>query len=149
MTNFDKKIIELQREVNELKTEGMKSSSSLAVIERSVTFVQQIVGYDYNYHLDSCASKAAAIIEIIPSDGKAMMASFAMKSGKEYLTDRYVFLNPRIMNGHLAFEFRFPDGSNADLIAIQGGATLPEMQFEVIISATSPFTTNLTYRQDH
>lgn len=147
--NFDKYLIDLERELNELKTDGFKSSSSLAVAEHSVTITQQIIGYDFNYHLDSCAGKSAAIIEVIPSDNKNMLTSIYVDQGAAELVGRYIYLLPTIKNGHNAYEFRIISGSNADLAIIQNGGTIPPITFGLTITGTSEFTTNITYRQDY
>lgn len=149
MTNLDQYLIGLERELNELKTDGFKSSSSLAVIEKTITITQQIVGYTVNYTNDNCASKSAAVIEIIPNDGKAMLTSIAVGTGSQYLVHRMASLTQRLVNGHNAYEFRFMSGSASDLATIQGGGTIPTMTIELTITGTSDFTTNLTYIQDY
>ena len=149
MTNLDQYLIELERELNELKTDGLKSSSSLAVSEQTISVTQQLVGYDFNYHLDSVAGKAAAIIEIIPNDGKAMITSIALKTGAQYLINRYARITQRLMNDHIAYEFAFVSGSSADIAFVQNGGTFPQWTMEFVITATSEFTANLIYRQDH
>lgn len=149
MTNLDKYLMELERELNELKTDGWKSSSSLAVAEKSVSINQQIVGYTVNYTNDHCASQSAAIIEIIPSDSKNMLTGITLKGNGSQLVGRYATIIPTIKNGHNAYEFRFLSGSASDLTTIQGGGTIPAITLEFIISGTSEFTTNTTYRQDY
>lgn len=150
MTNFDQLLLEQERELTELKTTGLKSSSSLAVTSHTLTVTQQIVGYRVNYDNDSCGAQSAAIIEVIPSDGKNMLTTIsANPSDRSKYTNRYVQIVPTIKNGHNAFEFRILAGSNADLATIQGGGSIPALTFTLTITATSEFTTNITYRQDH
>lgn len=149
MSNFDQDILDIERELRDLITTGFKSSSSLAVAEKSINITQQIVGYTVNYPNDSCASQSAAIIEIIPTDSKAMLTSIAVGDGSQHLTHRMASITQRLVNGHNGYEFRFMSGSSSDLATIQGGGTIPAMSIELIISGTSDFTLNLTYIQDH
>lgn len=149
MTNFDQMILDLEHELLNLKTTGLKSSSSLAVAEKSISITQQIVGYTVNYLNDHCASQSAAIIEIIPSDGKVMLTSVALKGDGSQLANRYAIVLPTSINGHNAYEFRFVEGSSADLTTIQNNGTVAPINLEFVISGTSDFTLNLTYRQDY
>lgn len=149
MTNFDAYLKDLERELNELKTDGLKSSSSLATTEHEATITQQIVGYAVNTQYDHTASQSAAIIEIVPSDNKTMITSAYLSYGEAELTNRYAYLLPTIKNGHNAYEFRFIEGSTADLTTVNNGGTIPAITLKIVISGTSEFTTNITYRQDY
>lgn len=149
MADFDKKILEMERELSELKTDGRKSSSSLALTSRTVTITQQLVGYTYNYHNDSCAAKYSAVIEIIPTDGKIPFISYGVASNSNELVRRYVEIFPTTRNGHNAIRFYIRDGSQADHAIVENDGTIPAINFDIEIFCTSFFTTNITYDQEH
>lgn len=149
MNAFEKRITALEDEVRELKTEGLRSSSSLGVAEHIATITQEIVGYTVNYPNDNCASRNSAIIEVIPVDGKTMLTSISLHSPKTVLVGRDQSIIPMIKNGHNAYEFRFLSGSSIDLATIQGGTAIPPFTMDFLITGTSEFTLNITYRQYH
>ena len=149
MNTFDERIKSLETEVHALKTEGLGSSSALGVAEHTATITQEIIGYTVNFPNDNCASRDAAIIEIIPADGKNMLTSISMRSNQNNLVGREQSIKPTILNGHNAYEFRFISGSATDLATIQGGTAIPPFNLDFLITGTSEFSTNITYRQYH
>lgn len=149
MRDFPGRIMTLESEIRELNTDGVLSSSSLAVAEHELTVTMEIVGYDGNYHNSDCAGRQAALIELAPKDGKSMLTSASLMTNSGQLTDRSFVLVPIIINDHPAYEFRIVSGSPADLTTIQGGGSIPSMDFKLLLSATSDFNVNLTYRTDH
>lgn len=149
MADFQGRVKTLDADIRELNTNGLRSSSSLGVAEREIDVTMEIVGYRVNYENDNCASKEAALIELIPIDGKSMLTNAALISGGDELTDRGVVLIPTTINGNPGYEFRIQAGSPADLFTIQGGGSIPAITFHFLLTATSEFNVNLTYRTDH
>lgn len=149
MADFQGRIKILDADIRELNTNGLRSSSSLGVTEREIDVTMQIVGYRVNYDNDRCAGKEAALIELAPEDGKSMLTNAAIISGSEQLTSRDVVLIPTIINNNPGYEFRISAGSPADLSTIQGGGSIPAITFRLLLTATSEFNVNLTYRTDH
>lgn len=149
MADFQGRVKTLDADIRELNTNGLRSSSSLGVAEREIDVTMEIVGYRVNYDNDNCAGKEAALIELIPIDGKSMLTNAALISGGDQLTDRGVVLIPTTINGNPGYEFRIQAGSPADLSTIQGGGSIPATTFRLLLTATSEFNVNLTYRTDH
>ena len=148
MQNFDQYLMDLERELLDLKTIGRNSSSSLATTSQTITITQQIVGYSVNYHFDNCAAQYTAEMELVPNDGKTMLSSICLTSSAQALNGRFAKIIPRIKNGHPTYDFFFVSGSPADLAIIQGGGTVPPTSMTFKISATSEFSVNLTYREN-
>lgn len=149
MAGFQERVQTLDADIRELNTNGLRSSSSLGVAEREIDVTMEIVGYRVNYDNDNCASKEAALIELIPIDGKSMLTNAALISGGDQLTDRGVVLIPTTINDNPGYEFRIQAGSPTDLSTIQGGGSIPAITFRFLLTATSEFNVNLTYRTDH
>lgn len=149
MQTFANRLKEIEREINELKTQGLRSSSSLAVTERTITVTIQIVGYTVNYTNDHCAGQSAALIKLTPDDGKSMLSMACIASNANELRGRGVMLEKVVINGETGYEFRIYAGSPTDLTTIQGGGTISPITFTIKIYATSEFTPTLTYRQDY
>ena len=129
MITFTTRIKDLEREINELKTHGLRSSSSLALAEHAVSVTMQIVGYTVSFQNDRCAGQSAALIKLTPQDGKS--------------------IRKVPIGGQIGYEFQIISGSPTDLSTIQGGSSIPPITFDIKIYATSEFTPTLTYRQDH
>ena len=146
---FAKKMKEIEREINELKTHGLRSSSSLALTSRSISVTQQIVGYTVNYPNDNCAGQSAALIKLTPDDGKSMLTMACIASNSNELIGRRIVLRKIVIDGGIGYEFRIVAGSPSDLATIQGGGSIPAITFDIEIYATSEFSATLTYRQDH
>lgn len=149
MKNFTQEIIRLGNEVRDLKTFGLTSSSSLALAKISQTFTFQIVGYKVNYEYDYCASSRAALIKLVPDDGKNMLTMPILASNSSALNSRDVELKRIIIDGEDGFEFRIVAGSPDDLTRINNGQTIPPITFTVDFYATSDFTIDIQWRQDH
>lgn len=149
MITFANRLKEIEREINELKTQGLRSSSSLALTSRTITITQQIVGYTVNYPNDNCAGQSAALIKLTPDDGKSMLTMACVASNSNELIGRRVVLRKIVIDGGIGYEFRIVDGSRSDLATIQGGGSIPALTFDIEIYATSEFSATLTYRQDH
>lgn len=149
MADFQGRIKTLDADIRDLNTNGLRSSSSLGVAEREIDVTMQIVGYKVSSDNDNCASKQAALIELRPEDGKSMLTNAALISGGDQLTNRGVVLIPTTINDNPGYEFRIQKGSPADLSTIQGGGSIPAITFRFLLTATSEFNVNLTYRTDH
>lgn len=149
MITFANRLKEIEREINELKTQGLRSSSSLAMTERTITITQQIVGYTVSYTNDNCAGQSAALIKLTPNDGKSMLTMACVASNSNELIGRRVVLRKIVINGGIGYEFCIIVGSPSDLATIQGGGSISPITFDIKIYATSEFSTTLTYRQDH
>lgn len=149
MITFTTRIKDLEREINELKTHGLRSSSSLALAEHAVSVTMQIVGYSVNYLNDHCAGQSAALIKLTPQDGKSMLTMACVASNSDELKGRRVVLRKVPIGGQIGYEFQIIAGSPTDLSTIQNGGSIPAMSFTLKIYATSEFTPTLTYRQDH
>ena len=149
MITFTTRIKDLEREINELKTHGLRSSSSLALAEHAVSVTMQIVGYTVSFQNDRCAGQSAALIKLTPPDGKSMLTMACVASNSNELKGRRVVLRKVPIGGQIGYEFQIISGSPTDLSTIQGGSSIPPITFEIKIYATSEFTPTLTYRQDH
>lgn len=149
MITFTTRIKDLEREINELKTHGLRSSSSLALAEHAISVTMQIVGYSVNYLNDHCAGQSTALIKLTPDDGKSMLTMACVASNSDELKGRRVVLRKVPIGGQIGYEFQIISGSPTDLSTIQGGSSIPPITFDIKIYATSEFTPTLTYRQDH
>lgn len=149
MQTFADRLKEIEREINELKTQGLRSSSSLALTERTINITMQIVGYSVSYLNDHCAGQYTALIKLTPDDGKSMLTMACVASNSNELIGRRVALRKIPIGGQIGYEFQIIAGSPTDLSIIQNGGSIPAMSFMLKIYATSEFTPTLTYRQDY
>lgn len=149
MKNFTQEIIRLSNEVRDLKTFGLTSSSSLALAEATVNLTFQIVGYTVNTQYDRCASSQTALIKLIPDDGKNMLSMATISAGSSSLTSRRVRLSRIVLDGMPSYAMNIVAGSNADLTAINNGQTIAPITFTLKFYATSDFTIDIQWRQDH
>lgn len=149
MKNFTQEIIRLGNEVRDLKTFGLASSSSLALAEATVNLTFQIVGYIVNTQYDRCASSRTAFIKLTPDDGKNMLSMGVISAGASELTSREVRLSRIVADGAPGYIMNIVAGSDADLALINNGQTIPPITFTVKFYATSGFTIDIQWRQDH
>ena len=146
--DFDERIIRLESEIASLKTQGLRSSSSLALTSQKVTVEMQIVGYTVNYLNDNCAGQKSAFITLTPADGKNML-TMACASSADNLVGRNIALRKVIIGDKVGYIFQVIAGSPDDLAIIQAGGSIPAFEVELIFTATSEFMTTLTYRTDY
>lgn len=149
MATFAERIKEIEREIGELKTHGLRSSSSLALTSQTIAITQQIVGYTVSYTNDNCAGQSAALIKLTPQDGKSMLTMACIKTNAGELKGRRVVLHKIVIDDEIGYEFRIIAGSPSDLATIQGGGSISPITFSIEIYATSEFNATITYRQDH
>lgn len=149
MKNFTQEIIRLGDEVRDLKTFGLTSSSSLALADATVNLTFQIVGYTVNTQYDRSASSQTALIKLIPDDGKNMLSMGVISAGSSALTSREITFDRIVIDGQPAYMLNISAGSPNDLTRINNGQTIAPITFTVKFYATSDFTIDIQWRQDH
>ena len=105
MQTFANRLKEIEREINELKTQGLRSSSSLALTERTINITMQIVGYSVNYLNDHCAGQSTALINPTPDDVKSMLTMACVASNSNELIGRSDALRKIPLGGQLGYDF--------------------------------------------
>lgn len=146
MKQFVDELLKMSQEITDLKTHGLRTSSSLALADETVGVSMQIVGYNGN---NSCAGKQTALIKVATTDGHDALTMATISAGANQLAGRQVSLQKAMIDGSIGYEFKIESGSASDLATIAGGGTVATLDFDITIYATSEFTATITYRTDH
>lgn len=149
MMTFDKRILELESEIEALKTAAYFGT---AVVSATTKTVQtQIEMYYYTTGIgganEYCSSKYNPIIEVIPEGNANCICSIGVSSGQSNIKGRACRLVRFAKNGHPAYFFQVIEGSPQDFNTCKNGGTV-KFNITFQITCTSNFTTNLTYLED-
>lgn len=145
---FSSRIRNIEARINQAKTAGLRSSSSITTTTKSAVITVQIVPYKVNYQWDHTASKYSARIHIQWAN-KVGLCSAYIKSPNNLAGRRYCL--DKLTDSSYACEFGFNilSGNNSDLNTYNQGGTVPPFDVEVEIVATADFTLSYTLRQEH
>lgn len=146
--NFSSRIRNIEARINQAKTAGLRSSSTITTTRKSVVIQVQIVPYKINYEWDNTASKYSARIHIEWAD-KVGLCSAYIKAPNNLEGRRYCL--DRLTNDNYACEYGFQilQGNNNDLNTYNQGGTVQPFDVEIEIVATADFSLSYTLRQEH
>lgn len=150
MSNFSSKIKDIERRINQLKTLGLSSSSSLNIAEYEITLHFQIVATRIGAggEVFDAGSSQEALIRITTKDNRPALICLRYISPLQ-IGARTIYIDETLMNiGNYDYAYNCVIfGDEADKQALQNGQTLPVQNYKYKILATSEITSiNITYR---
>lgn len=146
--SFSSRIRNIEARINQAKSAGLRSASSITTTTKSVIIPVQIVPYEVNYQWDNTASKYSARIHVSWSNSVGLCAAY-IKSPANLANRRYCLDRITTSDKDCEFGFNVISGSNSDLDTYNQGGTIAPYNVEVVVVATSDFTLTYTLRQEH
>lgn len=142
---FDKRLKDLEAEVEALKTASLIGTTALTTTSKTIQVHVDFEHFLYPSGYEDTQSKKIAIIEITPEDGGNFLDSIGLVSGQNQMKNRRCILRPSLEGGKRAYMFAIAQGSNADLEYMRNGGQISfDLTFRV--TCTSDFSLNVTYR---
>jgi hypothetical protein len=148
MNSFAERIRSIEAKMNQLKTFGLSSSSSVTTTSKTVTVPMQIVPYKINYEWDACAGQYSYRIRVNWTNASGL-CSLYIKSPANLQGRSYNISRLTDSSFHTEFGVEINAGSTQDLDIFNGGGSVPQFNLVLEIVATANFTITYTSRQEH
>ena len=148
--NFSAKIKDIESRINQLKTHGLMSSSSLGAVEKDVTTSFQIVATaSSGGTVTKCASSQTAYVRISTVDGKPALVCMYISSPTDF--GKRTLNNYRTTENLGDYQYCYSidlTGDENDLAALNRGETLPWTNYTFRFVATSNFNFDIYYENN-
>lgn len=148
MNSFAERIRSIEAKMNQLKTFGLSSSSSVSTTSKTVTVPMQIVPYKINYEWDACAGQYSYRIRVNWTNASGL-CSLYIKSPANLQGRSYNISRLTDSSFHTEFGVEINAGSTQDLDVFNSGGSVPQFNLVLEIVATANFTITYTSRQEH
>ena len=147
MNSFSARIKNIEARMNQLKTFGLSSSSSVKTISKTVSITFTIVPYKVNYEWDNCHSSQSARIYLNWNTQQQGLCSAYIKSPANLQNRRIVLDRLTTSNYASTFGLDVLSGSGQDLAYFNNGGSPFQMAMTIEVVATADFSLSYTMRQ--
>lgn len=139
--SFAERVKNIEARINQLKTAGLSSSSSVSTISKTIILSVKIVGSTY-----STQSENSYRITVNWKNSAGLCSAY-IKSPTNLNNRRYVLERITDSSHKCQFGFSIFDGSNQDDATISAGGSIPAFNVEIEVVATSDFDLTYTTRR--
>lgn len=144
---FDKRLKDLEAEVEALKTASFFGTTALSTTTKTAQVAMELEYYTTGIGgvNEFTQSTQIAFIEIVTSSTSGFLSSIELVSGQSQVKNRRCFLAPTMSNGHKVYRFEVVEGSQSDYSILRNGGTV-RFNLTFRVACSSDFSLNVTYR---
>lgn len=148
MIDLDQKIKYFEKEIRDLKTAHVKTSTTIATLEKPATIVLPLKLFGTPGQYWEVISSKKAVLKLTSTDGTDMISALYINGlAPQQLNNRYVFVRRRASGaGSVAYEVYAYSYNNNDYDTLAGGGTI-NLNYSLTAVGSSNYNLAVSYEE--